>query len=160
MDWRKLNNSLSSSLFQKLLDGFRVYHSYMRFNWLNSLYLLTCLSLNFLKIKMLEKLLIFIFPIFIFFLNKFFIRKKLIPNFSGSIHQGFFNNKSVPLSGGIFLGIIMIYIFRNEPIILILSLFLIFLIGFFSDINFLSSVRWRFIFQSIIVFYFIFFHRG
>ena len=49
MVWRKLNNSLSSSLIQKLLDGFRVYHFYMRFNWLISMYLLTCLSLNFLK---------------------------------------------------------------------------------------------------------------
>lgn len=49
MDWRKLNNSLSSSVIQKLLDGFRVYYSYMKFNWLISIYLLTCLSLNFLK---------------------------------------------------------------------------------------------------------------
>ncbi len=106
---------------------------------------------------MLEKFLIFIFPIFIFFLNAFFVRKKLIPNFSGSIHQKFFNNKSVPLSGGIFLVIIIIYIFKNDSIILILSLFLIFLIGFFSDINFLSSVRWRFIFQSAIVFCYIFY---
>ena len=105
---------------------------------------------------MLEKFLIFIFPIFIYFLNLFFIKKKLIPNFSGNIHQKFFNNRSVPLSGGIFLFIIIIYIFKNEPIILVLSLFLIFLIGFFSDINFLSSVKWRFVLQFIIVFYFIF----
>ena len=49
MKWRKLNNSLSSSVFQKLLDGFRVYNHYMKFNWLKSIYLLIYLSINFLK---------------------------------------------------------------------------------------------------------------
>ena len=49
MKWRKLNNSLSYSVFQKLLDGFRVYNHYMRFNWLKSIYLLISLSVNFLK---------------------------------------------------------------------------------------------------------------
>ena len=49
MYWRKLNNSLSSSTGQKLIDGFRVYNRYMKFNWVKSLYLLFCLSLNFLK---------------------------------------------------------------------------------------------------------------
>ena len=49
MSWRKLNNSLSSSTIQKLIDGFRVYNQYMHFNWLKSLYFLFCLSINFLK---------------------------------------------------------------------------------------------------------------
>ena len=106
---------------------------------------------------MLEYFLILIIPLFIYFLNQIFIKKKLIPNFSGSIHQKFFNNKSVPLSGGIFLCIIIIYIFKSDSVVLLLSLFLIFLIGFFSDINYLSSVKWRFFLQSIIVFYFVFF---
>jgi UDP-N-acetylmuramyl pentapeptide phosphotransferase/UDP-N-acetylglucosamine-1-phosphate transferase len=105
---------------------------------------------------MFEIILIIFFPLFINFLNSFFIKKKLFPNFSGSIHQSFFNNKEVPLSGGIFLCIIILYIFKNEPFILIFSVFLIFLIGFFSDINYLSSVYWRFFLQSIILFSFIF----
>ncbi len=49
MFWRKLKNSLSASVIQKLLDGFRVYNVYMNFNWIKSLYFLICLSLNFLK---------------------------------------------------------------------------------------------------------------
>ena len=105
---------------------------------------------------MFEIILIIFFPLFIYFLNSFFIKKKLFPNFSGSNHQSFFNNKEVPLSGGIFLCIIILYIFKNEPFILIFSVFLIFLIGFFSDINYLSSVNWRFFLQSIILFSFIF----
>jgi len=47
--WRKLDNSLSSSKIQKLLDGFRVYNHFMKFNILKSLYYLLCLSINFLK---------------------------------------------------------------------------------------------------------------
>ena len=47
--WRKTYSSLSSSIIQKLFDGFKVYHYYMKFNWLKSLYLLICLSINFLK---------------------------------------------------------------------------------------------------------------
>jgi len=51
MYWRKLNDSLSSSVGQKLIDGFRVYNQYMKFNFFKSFYLLICLSLNFLKKK-------------------------------------------------------------------------------------------------------------
>ena len=47
--WRKTNSSLSSSIIQKLFDGFKVYHYYMKFNWIKSLYLLICFSINFLK---------------------------------------------------------------------------------------------------------------
>ena len=47
--WRKLDNSLSSSLVQKLFDGFRVYNKYMNYNYLKSLYLLSCLCFNFFK---------------------------------------------------------------------------------------------------------------
>ncbi len=47
--WRKANNSLSSSLFQKIIDGYRVYNVYMKFNMIKSIYYLFCLSINFLK---------------------------------------------------------------------------------------------------------------
>lgn len=49
--WRKLDNSLSSSFFQKIFDGYKVYNLYMNFNWIKSLYLLTCLCVNYLKKK-------------------------------------------------------------------------------------------------------------
>jgi teichuronic acid biosynthesis glycosyltransferase TuaG len=47
--WRKTKNSLSSSIIQKLLDGFRVYNSYMKYNFLHSFLRLTILSLSYLK---------------------------------------------------------------------------------------------------------------
>ena len=47
--WRKLDNSLSSSILQKLIDAFKVYNVYMGFNKLKSIYYVFCLSINFLK---------------------------------------------------------------------------------------------------------------
>ena len=47
--WTKSKNSLSSSTFQKIIDGFRVYYTYMNFGFIKSIYYLICLSINFLK---------------------------------------------------------------------------------------------------------------
>ena len=49
--WTKSKHSLSSSTYQKILDGFRVYHKYMNFNFFKSLYFLFCLSMNFILKK-------------------------------------------------------------------------------------------------------------
>ena len=47
--WRKLNNSLSSSVIQKLFDGYKVYNTHLRFNFFKSIYYLFRLSFNYLK---------------------------------------------------------------------------------------------------------------
>ena len=47
--WRKLDNSLSSSVIQKIKDAFKVYNHYMKFNFIKSFYYVICLSINFLK---------------------------------------------------------------------------------------------------------------
>ena len=47
--WRKTNNSLSSSTVQKILDGYKVYNVYMKYNMFKSIYYLLCLSINYLK---------------------------------------------------------------------------------------------------------------
>ena len=48
-NWTDSKNSLSSSIIQKLFDGFKVYNHYMNFNVIKSIYYLICLSLNYLK---------------------------------------------------------------------------------------------------------------
>lgn len=47
--WRKTKNSLSSSIIQKLIDGYRVYRVYMKLGIISSLYYLFLLSINYLK---------------------------------------------------------------------------------------------------------------
>ncbi len=44
--WRRLDNSLSSSVIQKLKDGFRVYNKFMKMSFIFSIYYLILLSLN------------------------------------------------------------------------------------------------------------------
>ena len=46
--WRETNNSLSSNTIQKLIDGFRVYNKYLKFNFIKSIIHLTILSVNFI----------------------------------------------------------------------------------------------------------------
>mgnify|MGYP001969431664 CR=1 FL=1 len=47
--WRKNNNSLSSSVVRKLTDGYYVYRYYLKYNVIRSIYSLLILSVNFLK---------------------------------------------------------------------------------------------------------------
>jgi teichuronic acid biosynthesis glycosyltransferase TuaG len=49
--WTNSKNSLSSSIFQKLVDGYRVYYKYLNKNMFDSIYLLFCLSINYLLKK-------------------------------------------------------------------------------------------------------------
>mgnify|MGYP003685500717 FL=1 len=46
--WRKSKNSLSSSIFQKLLDGYRVYRIYLKYSRIKSLFCLIKLSINYI----------------------------------------------------------------------------------------------------------------
>ena len=45
--WRKTKNSLSSSIFQKLIDGYRVYREHLGYGRFKSLFYLIILSINF-----------------------------------------------------------------------------------------------------------------
>ena len=49
VNWRKLDDSLSSNLFQKIKDGYKVYNSYLGLNPIMSIYYLLLLSINYLK---------------------------------------------------------------------------------------------------------------
>ncbi|MDC3117993.1 glycosyltransferase [Candidatus Pelagibacter sp.] len=49
MTWRKTKGSLSSSITQKLKDGYKVYNYHMNYNFIKSIYLLINLSINYLK---------------------------------------------------------------------------------------------------------------
>ena len=49
--WRKSKNSLSSSIIQKIIDGYRVYRIYLGYGRLKSLIFLVTLSINFILKK-------------------------------------------------------------------------------------------------------------
>ena len=95
-----------------------------------------------------------IYLLIIFLCAYIFKKKGLLLNYSGESHQSFSNKKNIPLSGGIFM-LIPIIFFLSSNIILIFFFILIFLIGFFSDRKILISPRKRFFFQTIIILLFV-----
>ena len=96
----------------------------------------------------------FIYLIMVFVCSLVMKKKGLFLNYTGENHQSFSNKGNVPLSGGIFILIPLIFFTLSNTI---LSFFIIsiFLIGFFSDRKILVSPQKRFIFQSLLVFLFV-----
>ena len=47
--WRKTKNSLSSNIYQKIIDGYSVYKDYMKMSILKSILYLVLLSINSFK---------------------------------------------------------------------------------------------------------------
>ena len=95
-------------------------------------------------------------PLIIFLLNLFFKKKNIIHNFSGNKHQKFVGEKSVPLVGGIYLIIFLSIVFVQNYLTLYFFLFFIFLIGFSSDTQFISSPTKRLLLQTLLTIFFIY----
>ena len=92
------------------------------------------------------------YSFFIILLSIFIKKKKLFLNYTGDTHQFFSNQKNIPLIGGIFLILPLIFI-NYQNIIYIILLILIFLLGFLSDQKILISAKKRFLLQIILVFF-------
>lgn len=93
----------------------------------------------------------------IYFLNQYLLKKNLLLNYSGQVHQIFTGEKKVPLSGGIYILILFSLIFFQIDYLFLFFILFVFLIGFFSDLNILSSIKVRFLTQLFIVSFFVFF---
>jgi len=93
----------------------------------------------------------------ILIVNTIIKKKKLLPNYTGEMHQKFVGKQMIPLSGGIFIVSVFIIMFYKDYTFFCVTLSLIFLLGFFSDINFFASPKYRLLFQSLIIFIFVYF---
>ena len=100
---------------------------------------------------------IFFFFLVFYLINNFFIKFNYIPNYTGQNHQKFIGHKKIPLSGGIFLLLLSLFLFNFYDYIFCLFLLFIFIVGFLSDINYVTSPRLRLFLQSIVVSFFVFF---
>ena len=86
----------------------------------------------------------------LFVINLFIKKKKYLKSSTGSFHQTFVNS-SIPLTGGIFISIPIIYFFYPnffEFTVIFISLFLL---GLSSDLNIIESPKKRFLYQFIIL---------
>ena len=95
----------------------------------------------------------YIYLVLVTILSIIFKKKSLLLNYSGDVHQSFSNKKDVPLAGGLFI-LIPIVFFLND---LFLNCFMIsiYLIGFFSDRKILDSPKKRFLIQCILILLFV-----
>lgn len=101
------------------------------------------------------ELLIFL-PIAIFLINLFFKYNKFALSYSGDEHQKYVEKKSIPLSGGLIIITISLSLFYENNYIYAAALSVIFLIGFLSDLNFLSSPKTRFILLTFTILFFVY----
>tara|TARA_Y100001970_G_C14151193_1_gene812811 strand:+ start:360 stop:1364 length:1005 start_codon:yes stop_codon:yes gene_type:complete len=98
----------------------------------------------------------FLFPILILILNIIIKKFNYLPNYNGSRHQTFTNVSNIPLSGGIYILFLLSILFLSKINLIIFFVF-IFLIGFASDKNFLTSPKKRLILQILTVVSFVYF---
>ena len=104
---------------------------------------------------MLELLLV-IFTLSITLIINFYLTKKnILLDKKYSAHKSYTSEKHIPLSGGLVILISLFFFGSYDLFILKLVLVFIFLIGFFSDINYLNSPVKRLILQIFFVTVFI-----
>lgn len=96
----------------------------------------------------------FIYLLLIILISLFLKKKGLFLNYSGDNHQSFSNKGNVPLSGGIFLVLPIVFFYSNN-LFLVPFFIATFLIGFFSDRKILVSAKIRFFFQIFLIILFV-----
>ena len=101
-----------------------------------------------------ELVFFFIFLIIIYPINQLINNSNFLPSQTGESHQNFLGKKTVPLSGGLF--ILILIIFLNIYNFNLSMLFIIFyLLGLSSDKKYISSPAIRFILQMVFIIFFV-----
>lgn len=100
---------------------------------------------------------LFFLTIFIFFLNSFFRKKNFLISTTGDDHQKFASSEVIPLSGGIFIFLGIIYFYNINSSFFYIFSFLILMLGFFSDLKLFKSAVLRLLAQVSIVIFFVIF---
>ena len=98
---------------------------------------------------------LFFLTIFIFFLNSFFRKKNFLISTTGDDHQKFASSEIIPLSGGIFIFLGIIYFYNINSSFFYIFSFLILMLGFFSDLKLFKSAVLRLLAQVSIVIFFV-----
>tara|TARA_B110000971_G_scaffold177596_1_gene183310 strand:- start:6889 stop:7914 length:1026 start_codon:yes stop_codon:yes gene_type:complete len=105
-----------------------------------------------------ETLIIVFFSLFLYLIN-FFLKKKklLIDNIkSYEEHKKLLSlNRNTPLSGGVYFGSIIIFLFYSQELFLTITCVFFILLGMFSDLKLITSPKLRLVFQLLIIFFFI-----
>jgi UDP-N-acetylmuramyl pentapeptide phosphotransferase/UDP-N-acetylglucosamine-1-phosphate transferase len=95
-------------------------------------------------------IMLLIYIIFVFFINFLINKYQLILSNSGLSHQSFVNN-SIPLTGGIFSLLPVIYLFLPNYSFFLVVFISLFILGILSDLNILVSPKKRFLLQFLLI---------
>ena len=96
---------------------------------------------------------LYIYLLLVTLLSLIFKKRGILLNYSGDVHQSFSDKKNIPLTGGLFI-LIPIVFFLND---LLINSFIvsIYLVGFFSDRKILASPKKRFLIQCLLILLFV-----
>ena len=101
-----------------------------------------------------ELIQLLILVLLVFLLTNYLVNKSefLLDNNKSSFHKVFIDkNSNPPFTGGIFILLSLFFLIPNSQINFKIFIFLIFIIGFFSDTGILKSANLRFVIQIFIV---------
>ena len=94
--------------------------------------------------------------IFISLITKFLLKKKILINETGDIHQKFSSKSSVPLTGGIFIFLGFLFYYDGIYSFILFSLTIL-ILGILSDLKLIRSAKKKLLLQiSFILFYIVF----
>ena len=93
-------------------------------------------------------------PIILIF-NSFVVKNKFLLNYHGEIHQKFTSNTNIPLTGGIYIFLFSLFFFQTQNPLFAHFLILFLILGIFADKKIIESPKIRFVFQLLIVVFFI-----
>ena len=102
---------------------------------------------------------LFFLILFIILINKLLRKNFFLISATGDKHQKFASSDKIPLSGGIFIYLALVFFYNDSLNIFFFSTFLILALGFFSDLKLIKSAIIRFIFQISIVTFFVVFNE-
>ena len=102
--------------------------------------------------------LIILTPIVILILNYIFNKNFFLQSLTGDKHQLFVEKKNIPLSGGLVIFLLSLYIINFQIKIFYLIFVLIFLVGLLSDLKIIISAKKRFLIQVFTIFVFVFYY--
>lgn len=97
---------------------------------------------------------ILICAILVLQLNKYLLKKNILINDSGDVHQKFTSKLKISLTGGLFILVSLLFKHQYFQLLYICAIFFIFILGIFSDLKLIRSAKSRLVFQFLIVFIF------
>ena len=92
--------------------------------------------------------------IFILFTNKFLLKKNILINETGDIHQKFSSKSSVPLTGGIFIFLGFLFYYDGIYSFILFS-FAILILGILSDLKLIRSAKKKLLLQIFFILFYI-----